>query len=208
MKLLLIGIFFLPGGAIAFSPASSTSLQQKRRSLEIGSMAKDDNNNDIIITSQSLPFMPRPEVLDGTMVGDMGFDPLGLAKNKEDLALYREAELKHARLAMLAVVGWPLSELFDRPLANYFGWKPLLDESDTAPSILNGGLDKISPVYWTVVLLLSAWIDYNAVRTMYENEKGYFPGNLQFDPLGLYPKEDVERRRMQLAELKNGRLAM
>ena len=28
----------------------------------------------------------------------------------------REAEVKHARLAMLAAAGWPLSELLDGPL--------------------------------------------------------------------------------------------
>lgn len=51
--------------------------------------------------SQALPFMVRPAVLDGTMVGDVGFDPFGFAKSKEDLLNYREAEIKHARLAML-----------------------------------------------------------------------------------------------------------
>ena len=45
---------------------------------------------------------------------DVGFDPLGFAKNKEDLLNYREAEIKHARLAMLAAAGWPLSELFGK----------------------------------------------------------------------------------------------
>lgn len=36
----------------------------------------------------------------------------------------------------------------------------------------------------------------------------YFPGNLDFDPLGLYPKTQEGRERMQLAEIKHGRLAM
>ena len=31
----------------------------------------------------------------------MGFDPLGYANNREILFEYREAEIKHARLAML-----------------------------------------------------------------------------------------------------------
>ena len=51
--------------------------------------------------SESLPFMMRPPALDGSMVGDVGFDPLGFAKSKEDLMNYREAEIKHCRLAML-----------------------------------------------------------------------------------------------------------
>jgi Chlorophyll A-B binding protein len=51
--------------------------------------------------SAALPFMPRPLALDGSLVGDVGFDPLGFAKSKEDLMNYREAEIKHGRLAML-----------------------------------------------------------------------------------------------------------
>jgi Chlorophyll A-B binding protein len=51
--------------------------------------------------SESLPFMLRPEALDGSMAGDVGFDPFGFAKTKDDLMYYREAEIKHARLAML-----------------------------------------------------------------------------------------------------------
>jgi hypothetical protein len=29
--------------------------------------------------SKALPFAPRPALLDGTLAGDNGFDPLGLA---------------------------------------------------------------------------------------------------------------------------------
>merc|ERR1719443_1601526 len=47
--------------------------------------------------SASITFLARPAALDGTMVGDVGFDPLGFAKSKEDLANYREAEIKHGR---------------------------------------------------------------------------------------------------------------
>ena len=51
--------------------------------------------------SQALPWMERPSALDGTLAGDVGFDPFGFAKTKEDLLNYREAEVKHGRLAML-----------------------------------------------------------------------------------------------------------
>ncbi len=42
------------------------------------------------------------------MAGDVGFDPLGLSQINDvgiDLYWLREAELKHCRLAMLAVAG-------------------------------------------------------------------------------------------------------
>ena len=44
------------------------------------------------------------------LAGDVGFDPLAIADTPSALVWYREAEVKHARLAMLAAVGWPLSE--------------------------------------------------------------------------------------------------
>lgn len=41
----------------------------------------------------------------GTMVGDIGFDPLQIS-DMVPLAWSREAELKHARVCMLAFAGW------------------------------------------------------------------------------------------------------
>uniref|UniRef100_A0A7S3WXA1 Light harvesting protein n=1 Tax=Emiliania huxleyi TaxID=2903 RepID=A0A7S3WXA1_EMIHU len=55
--------------------------------------------------SQALPFAERPAKLDGTLVGDVGFDPLGLS-NILPIEWMREAELKHGRVCMLAVVGY------------------------------------------------------------------------------------------------------
>ena len=52
--------------------------------------------------SQALPWMEAPAALDGTMVGDVGFDPLGFAKTKDELIQYREAEIKHGRLGKCA----------------------------------------------------------------------------------------------------------
>ncbi|CAJ1933686.1 unnamed protein product [Cylindrotheca closterium] len=156
--------------------------------------------------SQALPWMERPSALDGSMVGDVGFDPLGFAKTPEDLLNYREAEIKHARLAMLAAAGWPLSELFDAKIATTLGLSPVVDATDRAPSILNGGLGKVSPVYWLVCLAGAAAIDVIGINA--KSKPGYTPGNFGFDPLGVFPKDKAGQERMQLAELKNGRLAM
>jgi hypothetical protein len=46
--------------------------------------------------SQAMPFMARPSALDGSLAGDVGFDPLGFARTTDDLMRYREAEVKHA----------------------------------------------------------------------------------------------------------------
>ena len=83
--------------------------------------------------SQSLliPFLPRPPHLDGSHAGDVGFDPLGLGESS-DLYYMQESEVRHSRLAMLAVVGWPLAELV--------GPDWLLASGHRAPSLLNGNL--------------------------------------------------------------------
>ena len=46
------------------------------------------------------------------------------------------------------------------------------------------------------------------VSKLKENDESYFPGNLGFDSLGLYPKDEDDQRKMQLAEIKHGRVAM
>lgn len=39
------------------------------------------------------------------MVGDVGFDPMGLSEIQQDLKYARWAEIKHGRICMLAIVG-------------------------------------------------------------------------------------------------------
>lgn len=150
-----------------------------------------------------------PKVLDGTLAGDVGFDPLGFSKNKNTLYWMREAELKHGRLAMLAAVGWPLSELWHKQIAGVFGLPSILASGDRAPSLLNGGLNSI---YASGILMMSIIIagylegkamNDGSVFIGSEKEEGYMPGaSFKFDPLNLNSK------RNQLAEIKNGRLAM
>jgi hypothetical protein len=81
--------------------------------------------------SQSLPFLVCPSALAdcNELAGNVGFDPLGLAKNKEQLWEFREAEIKHARLAMLVcqqsaiVVGLIIYVYFVWVhVASYSGW--------------------------------------------------------------------------------------
>jgi hypothetical protein len=127
--------------------------------------------------SQAIPFLKQPALLDG-MVGDAGFDPLDLAENTVLLENYREAEIRHCRIAMLGAAGWPLSELFDRSLANKFDLKPLVDSADRAPSILNGGLGKISPYYWVTILAVAAFVEaYTIQRKKTISADEYFPGS-------------------------------
>lgn len=169
----------------------------------------------------ALPFQNRPEFLDGMLAGDAGFDPAGLVTSRVDLFNYREAEIKHARLAMLCAAGWPLAELWDDGLAKAAGLPSIIAENGGRdPSILNGGLGLISPAYWLAVVALTGVIEYHSEASK-ERAKAtdkswmmtgsWIPGDLGFDPLGLYTTlgdNDRGKFLMETAEIKNGRLAM
>ena len=93
------------------------------------------------INAKWLPIggVKAPLLLDGTLAGDVGFDPLGFSKSQKTLYWMREAEVKHSRLAMLAAAGWPISELWHKEIAKVFGLESILASNDRAPSLLNGG---------------------------------------------------------------------
>ena len=71
--------------------------------------------------SAAIPFLKKPPALDGSMVGDVGFDPLGISTTilelGGDLKYVREAELMHGRQAMLACVGFVFPGAQLRPAA-------------------------------------------------------------------------------------------
>ena len=74
--------------------------------------------------SQSMPFLSRPPALDGTMAGDVGFDPLGFT-NYFDIKWLREAELKHGRICMLGCLGFWVQEGVHLPLPGFDAKLPL-----------------------------------------------------------------------------------
>lgn len=81
----------------------------------------------------------------------------------------------------------------------------IVDASNRNPSILNGGLGKISPLYWVSVLAMAAAIDLKQNELASSGSPDYkFPGDLGWDPLGLYPSDPEGQRRMQTAEIKHG----
>jgi len=159
------------------------------------------------------PFPARPPYLDGTYSADVGFDPLGLVEREgwwwkvagartpaRRVAWMREAEVKHARLAMLAAAGWPLSELWHGPLTQLTGLPFELDATfGRAPSVLNGNLGEAWPVL-LFTLVFSSFLELKTLDQVYGLtalgktinkqgivvEKSYVPGDLNFDPLNLY----------------------
>lgn len=159
------------------------------------------------------------------------------ARNKKMLAMtaeeqaetvmwMRNAELKHARLAMLAAAGWPLSELWSFS-------DQLVETQGRAPSLFNGHLFD----YFPFLVLAFGGLSYFELQTK-ETVKD---GDYSFDPLGVidglgprlsrgngepprtwqglkwpttlwgftYPMRFIGNlEALKLAEIKNGRAAM
>lgn len=150
-----------------------------------------------------------PVLADCPFAGNVGFDPLHLAKSREQLWRYREAEIKHARLAMLAVVGWPISQVWNRVVDAVSGSELEIDPFllDTAErGLWTGGLDRLSPVWWGFCVGLIAVIDLYGMAK--KKNTGYQPGLLGFDPFALYPSDAKGQKVVQEAEIELGRLAM
>jgi len=145
-------------------------------------------------TPPPLPLIKTMRVGDKTLAGDAGFDPLEFADTPDALAWYREAEIKHARLAMLAAFGWPLSEL-----TNFGG---LLNGDGRAPSILNGGLGEVSPAYWALCVAAAIFWEGKGLDKQFGKKADYLPGMLGVDPLGM------DSPAFREAEILNGRVAM
>lgn len=154
--------------------------------------------------SASLPFLRRPELLDGSLPGDRGFDPFNFSSDASALSWYRNAEIKHARLAMLATVGWPIAELSHKAFASQFDLEPTLGLHDKAPSILNGGLSLTNPLFWVAAISAAALLEFVDIKNGDSNEPGYFG----FDPLSFTGKSESQTFFMREAEIFNGRIAM
>merc|ERR1712078_919863 len=74
-----------------------------------------------------------PEHLKGELAGDFGFDPLNLGSDPELLTWFQQAELQHARWAMVGVVGIVVPEIMTKAgIIN----APLWTEAVAQPQII------------------------------------------------------------------------
>lgn len=149
------------------------------------------------------------------------FDPLGFTKDLslQEIKRYREAEVTHGRVSMLAVVGYLVAEKFHP----FFGGVI----SGPANSHL-GQVQEIAPFFfaWLAMSIATAELarakigwefpldalaknkDVEGKTWLTKLNDRYYPGDIGFDPLGLKPTDASEFAEMQTKELQNGRLAM
>lgn len=166
----------------------------------------------------AVPSFRRPTLLDGTHAGDSGFDPLGLAKDTPTLHMYMEAEVKHARLAMLAVLGWVMAELCAHAD---------LAPGGRAPSLLNGELFQLQNflglcAIFALIANTEKTRDSTTSAALLPDGPGLYdwqhfldgpfvPGCYNFDPAGLYGMLGTDasgRRAVRELEIQHGRVAM
>jgi len=119
---------------------------------------------------------------------------------------WREAELTHGRVGMLAAAGFLVQEY----------WHPLFT-ADGGPAIEQ--IPGLPPALWFLMTLgigiaetariQAGWANpYESMDNIQSLKDDYYPGDLRFDPLGLKPDDPAELRAMQERELSHGRLGM
>merc|ERR1712157_3946 len=151
------------------------------------------------------------------------FDPLGFTKDLpvQEIKRYREAEVTHGRVAMLATLGYLVAEKFHP----FFGGvvagpanTHLTQVREVAPaffvwlalSIATAEIGR-AKYGWNApatAIRKNKELDYDGKTFFTKLNDRYYPGDIGFDPLGLKPSDPAAFAQMQTKELQNGRLAM
>lgn len=187
-----------------------SALSQPRKAVPARNLA-------VSVTAEKKLWAPgvvSPEYLDDSLAGDYGWDPLGLGADPTALKWYRQAELVHARWAMLGVAGILGQEVFNPDVFWYEAGLP-----ENMPAAFQGDQYNLAALLGFEFLMMHyvevrRWQDYKNPGSVNEdpifkgntvpNEETGYPGGI-FDPFG-YSKGDL--KAMQTKEIKNGRLAM
>jgi hypothetical protein len=145
--------------------------------------------------------------MDGVLEPTGFFDPLGFATDtpKGKMLFYREVELKHGRVCMLASLGILVAESFH----------PLFGGNIDAPAYLAFQQTPLEQFWPFVVIAIAipevlSFGNYDTSDTgaLWILKDDVVPGDLGYDPLGLKPQDPAGFTEMRNKELNNGRLAM
>jgi light-harvesting complex I chlorophyll a/b binding protein 1 len=197
-------------------PTAFTCTKKAARSVRVRSAEPEKvpgTGGDVFEYAKGLPGISQP-------FPNM-FDPanfLGNADNKvSELRRWRESEVTHGRVAMLASLGFITQEVIED---KDFDRKSPFFPHVSGPAI--GHFQQVEAqgaVFWVPLLFAIGLAESYRVQVGWQNptSKGfnklydddtYIPGDLSFDPLGLYPTDPKEQYDLKTKELNNGRLAM
>jgi light-harvesting complex I chlorophyll a/b binding protein 1 len=163
-----------------------------------------------------------PIVGKSNLPGDIGFDPLNLASldltlqsaynNKRSMTSilndYRDAELKHGRLAMLASVAWPLQEKLNPVISEKFNLPSLIQNNGgLSPSLINGGLFKeMIPNFVFMFFILSSMLETYGIQ-LKQDKSNWIPGDYGWRVTKFSPGSK-QFFSLQEGEIWNSRIAM
>ncbi|CAK9051859.1 unnamed protein product [Durusdinium trenchii] len=131
--------------------------------------------------------------------GRYEFDPLGFSKKTELVPYFREAELKHGRLAMLAWVGLVVPDFVRLP-GEKFSFEAVPVSIDAHDAFLGATGVNAQVLFWVSILELCC------AKKVFEWNSVEVAGD--YGLTSLFPSDEEGQKKMRLAELKNGRLAM
>ncbi|XP_050947221.1 chlorophyll a-b binding protein 7, chloroplastic isoform X1 [Cucumis melo] len=161
------------------------------------------------------PGSTPPPWLDGSLPGDFGFDPLGLASDPESLRWNQQAELVHCRWAMLGAAGIFIPEFLTKiGILNTPSWYSA-GELEYFTDTTTLFIVELIFIGWAEGRRWADILKPGCVNTdpIFPNNKltgtdvGY-PGGLWFDPLGWGSGSPEKIKELRTKEIKNGRLAM
>lgn len=148
--------------------------------------------------SPAMPFLPYPENLKGYIGDDIGFDPLRIS-DYFPMDYLRESELKHGRIAQLAVVGFIAVDA--GIVVHPYGQG--LTSATAHDTLVEKGVMGNALVFICIFEL----VGYIAVSEMLQGS-GREPGYFGFGSKFLEGKSDAQVKEMKYKEIMNGRLAM
>jgi hypothetical protein len=216
MKLSILALLAVPAAAYV-APTMTFAVGKKKAPKGKGKKAPAPASMGTV-PSKALPFEEAPAALDGSLPGDVGFDPCFLTTKADlmaqyfntlpflkdpgldGLTWYREIELIHGRLAQMAVLGFIFPGLWHIPALT--ATNPLEAISATP----NGGLYQIF-AFMGVLELRRIRIINREGSNYQAGDFGWGQGEGRWNPFNFnYSPEKYYEKQVQ--ETKHGRLAM